>query len=110
MVGVWRDAQHVWTIDDSIDYWRAAAADAESEYDRKMCVSHLYDAVVAKDRQSLDWALANHATQAGRCASNWEELIAAGQLRQVPLDLVGNRYGIDADRCVIVALKKIKDQ
>lgn len=110
MVGVWRDAEHIWTIDDSIDYWRAAVAEAGNQYDRKMCMSHLYDAVVGKDRQMLDPLLGEYAVRHHSCAANWQEMIAAGHLRQVPLDLVGNPYEIDEERCVIVALKRIKDQ
>jgi hypothetical protein len=110
MVGVWRDAEHIWTIDDSIEYWRAAVAEAGNRYDRKMCMSHLYDAVVVRDRQLLDQLLGDYAALNGACAENWEELIAAGRLREVPLDLVGNPYEIDEERCVIVALKRIKDQ
>jgi len=108
MVGVWRDKQGVWSVDDSIAYWRAAAADAVDDYDRKMCLSKLYDAVFTKDRQRLDPVLAAQARISGSCAE-WGDLIRMGLIDQGPLDFAGNAYGIDPDKCTLVAFKKIKD-
>jgi len=110
MVGVWRDTESRWTVDDSVEYWRNAVGDAEDEYDRNMCVSHLYDAVAAKDRQRLDRLLHAYVARFGRCAGSWDETVEAGLLGRVPLDLVGNPYEIDREKCTIIALKKIKDQ
>lgn len=110
MVGVWRDSGNRWTVDDSIVYWRQAVEDAVDEYDRKMCVSKLYDAVVLKDREVLEPRLRAFAAGSGACAEDWNELIRVGLLERVPLDLSGNPYGIDAENCSIVGLKKIKDQ
>ncbi|MFV2074197.1 MAG: hypothetical protein ACC742_16335 [Thermoanaerobaculales bacterium] len=110
MVGVWRDRESSWTVNDSVEYWRRAVDDAEDEYDRKMCLSHLYDAVVAKDRQRLDQVLRAYATRFGRCAASWGNTIDAGLLGQIPLDFFGNPYEIDRERCTIVAHKKIRDQ
>ena len=110
MVGVWRDKERAWTIDDSIDYWRRAVDDTEDEYDRAMCVSHLYDAVTAKDKRALEAVLVYYSERHGSCAESWEELIRTGLIREVPLDLVGNPYGIESSDCTIVAFKKIKDQ
>jgi len=109
MVGVWRDKGRVWTIDDSIEYWKGAADDAEDEYDRTMCASHLYDALVARDRNTLEAVLATYSERHGSCAESWEELIEAGLIREVPLDLVGKPYGIESSDCTIVAFKKIRD-
>ena len=110
MVGVWRDKEEAWTIDDSIEYWRRAVDDAEDEYDRAVSVSHLYDAVTAKDRGALEAVLAHYSERYGSCAQSWEELIAAGLIGEIPLDLMGNPYGIDSSTCKIVAFKKIRDQ
>jgi hypothetical protein len=109
MVGVWRDKERAWTIDDSIEYWRHAVDDAEDEYDRTMCVSHLYDAVAAKDRKTLAAVLAYYSVRHGSCAESWEELIETGLIREVPLDLVGKPYGIESSNCTIVAFKRIRD-
>lgn len=110
IVGVWRDAENTWTVDDSISYWRKAVADAADAYDRGHCLSHLYDATVLKDRQSLEPLLGQFAARTGSCAHKWDELIARGMLREVPRDLNGTPYGIDPHSCTIVAYKKIKDQ
>jgi hypothetical protein len=109
MVGVWRDKEQAWTIDDSIEYWKRAVDDAEDEYDRTMCASHLYDALVARDRKTLEAVLATYSERHGSCAERWEELIEAGLIREVPLDLVGKPYGIESSDCTIVAFKKIRD-
>jgi hypothetical protein len=110
MVGVWRDKERAWTIDDSIEYWKRAVDDADDEYDRTMCVSHLYDAVTAKDRRALEAVLAYYSERHGSCAESWGDLIRTGLIREVPLDLVGNPYGIESSDCTIVAFKKIRDQ
>jgi hypothetical protein len=108
MVGVWRDKEGVWSVDDSIAYWRAAVADAVDDYDRKMCLSKLYDALFTKDRQRLDPVLAAQDRISGSCA-DWGDLIRMGRIDQVPLDFAGNAYGIDPNKCTLVAFKKIKD-
>jgi len=110
MVGVWKDAEHVWTVDDSIAFWRKAFDEATDPRDRDVAQSKLYDAVVAKDRTQLEPLLRAYAQRFGRCAADWQELINAGWLSRVPLDLFGNAYGIDREGCGLVAIKRIKDQ
>ncbi len=110
MVGVWRDSESAWTVDDSIAYWRKAYDEAVDERDSQVCQSKLYDAVVTKDREHLEPLLHAYAQRHGRCAADWQELVRAGLLPQAPLDLVGNPYSIDPDMCSLVALKKIRDQ
>ena len=110
MVGVWRDANSAWTVDDSIAYWSKALDEAVDERDHDVCLSKLYDAVVTKDRELLEPLLAAHAQRFGRCTGDWQALIRAGLLSQVPLDLFGNPYGIDSDTCAVIARKKIRDQ
>ncbi len=110
MVGVWRDSESAWTVDDSIAYWRKAVEEAVDVRDHDVSLSKLYDAVVTKDRELLEPLLRAYAQQRGQCAEDWQELIRAGLLPQIPLDLFGNAYGIDPDECVLVAFKRIKDQ
>lgn len=110
MVGVWRDGGNQWSVDDSIAYWRQAVEDAVDDYDRTMCMSKLYDAVALKDREVIEPRLRAFAAGSGACAEDWSELIRVGLLQRVPLDLSGNPYGIDSQGCVLVPLKKIKDQ
>lgn len=110
MVGVWRDKESAWTLDDSIEYWRRAVEDAEDVWDRAMCVNQLYDAVTARDRQILEPLLQAFSARYGFCPSGWEDLIRAGALRQEPLDVFGDPYGIGTEDCDLVAYKKFKDQ
>jgi len=110
MVGVWRDNENAWTLDDSIKYWRRAVDDAEDVWDRAMCMNQLYDAVVARDRQVLEPLLQAFVVRYGFCPSSWDDLIRAGALRQVPPDVFGDPYGIGTDQCSLVAYKKFKDQ
>lgn len=110
MVGVWRDKENVWTLDDSIDYWRRALDEAEDEMDRVICTNQLYDAVTARDRQLLEPLLKSYSARSGACPENWDELIRAGALREVPLDLFGDPYGIGPAACDFVAYKRFKDR
>jgi hypothetical protein len=110
MVGVWRDTEGAWTIEDSIDYWHRAVEAAEDEFDRKMCMNQLYDAVAARDRRDLEPVLEGYSHRFGRCPDTWEDVVSARMLRQVPVDLFGDRYGIGTEDCGLVAYKKFKDQ
>jgi hypothetical protein len=110
MVGVWRDKERVWTLDDSVEYWRRALQEAEGPMDRAICENKLYDAVAARDREKLQPVLDSYAATSGACAQDWHQVVRAGLLREVPRDLVGNPYGIDPKRCRAVAIKKIKQQ
>jgi hypothetical protein len=110
MVGVWRDKENAWTLDDSIEYWRRAVEDAENDWDRTMCRNQFYDAVTARDRKTLEPLLAGFSARFGFCPKDWEDLIRAGALRQVPLDAFGDPYGIGREDCSLVAYKKFKDQ
>jgi len=110
MVGVWRDEESAWTLEDSIEYWRRAVDDAENEWDRVLCMNQFYDAVTARDRKTLEPLLEEILARYGFCPKSWEELVRAGALRQVPLDAYGDPYGIGLEDCGLVAYKKFKDQ
>ena len=110
MVGVWRDKESAWTLDDSVEYWRRALEDAENEWDSVLCMNQFYDAVTARDRKKLEPLLDAFITHYGFCPASWEDLIQAGALRQVPLDAFGDPYGIEDGGCGLVAFKKFKDQ
>ena len=110
MVGVWRDAESAWTVEDSIEYWRKAYEESEDPMDRAVCLNKLYDAVAQRDMEQLQPRLDAFAERFGRCAASWQELVRTGLLGEVPLDLAGNPYGIDPERCRVVPLKKISEQ
>jgi hypothetical protein len=110
MVGVWRDEESAWTLDDSIAYWRRAVEDAENEWDHVLCMNQFYDAVTARDRNTLEPLLDVFAARFGFCPESWEDLIRAGALGRVPLDAYGDPYGIGIEDCRLVAYKKFRDQ
>jgi hypothetical protein len=110
MVGVWRDKERVWGVDDSIAYWSEAVDEAKDDYERKMCLNHLYNAVFAKDKQGIQPLLEAYRDRYGSCAGGWGGLIRAGLIERVPLDFSGNAYGLDAEDCSLVAYKEIKEQ
>jgi len=110
MVGVWRDKESAWTLDDSIEYWRRAVEGAENEWDRVLCMNQFYDAVTARDRKTLEPLLDTFSARFGFCPESWEDLIRAGGLSRVPLDAFGDPYGIGFKDCGLVAFKKFKDQ
>jgi hypothetical protein len=110
MVGVWRDKESAWSLEDSIAYWRRAVEDAEDEWDRVMCMNQLYDAVAARDREMLEPLLEAFSARYGYCPSSWEDVVRAGGLREVPRDAFGDPYGVGIETCGLVAYKKFKDQ
>ncbi len=110
MVGVWRDKENAWTLDDSIEYWRRALEDAENEWDQVLCMNQFYDAVTARDRKTIEPLLDVFFVRYGFCPESWEGLILEGALRGVPLDAFGDPYGIGPEDCGLVAFKKFKDQ
>jgi hypothetical protein len=110
MVGVWRDKESAWTLDDSIEYWRLALAEAEDGMDQAICLMQLYDAVAARDRAAIEPILEAFSARFGFCPQDWGELIRIGALRQVPMDAFGDPYGIRPEDCSLVAFKKFKDQ
>ena len=110
MVGVWRDKERVWSDDDSIAYWRQAVDEAQDSYERKMSLNHLYNAVFAKDKKTLQPALEAYESRFGSCRDGWGGVIRAGLIGGVPLDYSGNAYGVDPEDCSLVAFKEIKEK
>ena len=53
IVGVWRDKNELWSVEDSIAYWEQAVAEASDDFDRFVCRNKLYDAHVTRDRKLL---------------------------------------------------------
>ena len=98
-----------WSLDESIAYWEEVLTEAQTDYQRMVSRSHLYDLKSKRDRQILDPLLKQYAARTGSCPDSWEPLITAGLLRAVPLDPAGNPYEIDPNNCSIVAEKQIKE-
>ena len=104
----WRDDIHGWTVEDSITYWEEVVAASDNKVEKNLATSHLYDSYVSLHRRTLDPMLQAHFQRTGRCPSSWQELVEAGALAEVPLDSLGNPYGIDPESCALVAHKKIR--
>jgi tetratricopeptide (TPR) repeat protein len=110
VLGVWKDRNQHWTLEDSVRYWEDTVGDAENRVDLKAALSHLYDARARLDRQTLDPLLATYRLATGRCPVSWDDLVKAGLVPRAPSDSSGNVYGIDQARCTISPLKKIRIQ
>jgi hypothetical protein len=106
--GRWRDNIHGWTIDDSIAYWEGVVAEATRKADINLATSHLYDSYVTLHRRTLDPLLAEFRRRTGTCPESWQELVEQGLLPEVPLDYLGNPYGVDSSTCTLVARKRIR--
>ena len=107
-LGVWRDREDTWDIADSIAYWEAALAEATTPGEEYLTMSHLYDVIVARDREVLEPLLKGYKERLGACPTGWELLVLTGQLVDVPRDYAGNPYEIDPVRCTLVANKRIR--
>lgn len=107
-LGVWRDREDTWDIADSIAYWEAALAEATTPGEEYLTMSHLYDVIVARDREVLEPLLKGYKERFGACPTGWELLVLTGQLVDVPRDYAGNSYEIDPVRCALVANKRIR--
>jgi hypothetical protein len=107
-LGVWKDRAGTWGVEDSIAYWQEALAEAGTPGEELLTKSHLYDVVVARDREVLEPLLRRYRARFGACPQRWEDLILTGQLFDLPRDYAGNLYGIDPTACAIVADKKIR--
>ena len=107
-LGVWRDREDTWDIADSIAYWEAALAEATTPGEEYLTRSHLYDVIVARDREVLEPLLKGYKERFGACPTGWELLVLTGQLVDVPRDYAGNSYEIDPVRCALVANKRIR--
>jgi hypothetical protein len=106
--GRWRDNIHGWTIEDSIAYWEGVVAEATRKADINLATSHLYDSYATLHRGSLDPLLAGFRRRTGTCPESWQELVEQGLLPEVPLDYLGNPYGVDPSTCTLVARKRIR--
>jgi hypothetical protein len=107
-LGVWKDRDDTWDVADSIAYWQEALEEATTPGEEYLTRSHLYDVIVARDREILEPILKGHRARFGVCPRRWEDLILTGVLFAVPRDYAGNPYEIDPIACALVANKKIR--
>lgn len=109
ILGRWKDEDHVWTLQDSIDYWRETVAEAKDDYAREAAFRHLYDVVAQYDQQRLAPLLERFRRQTGHCPVDWQAVIEAGLIDETPRDAYGIAYTINRTTCTIEARKKIRD-
>ncbi len=109
VLGRLRDRDHDWTFADSVAYWQEAVATAPDEFAERMSRKHLYEATVRLHQSLLDPILAEYRSVTGRCPSDWDEVIRAGLLGDVPRDLEGRPYDIDAETCTMFARRQFHD-
>jgi len=107
-LGVWKDREKTWTVDDSIAYWQQALAEAATPGEMLLTTSHLYDVIAARDRAALDPLLKTYLARFGACPRRWEDLVVVGALLAVPLDYAGNPYEIEPASCSLLASKRIR--
>jgi hypothetical protein len=107
-LGVWRDRADSWEIADSIAYWEQALAEATTPGEEYLTRSHLYDVIVARDRELLEPLLRSYRARVGVCPPTWDALVLTGQLLTVPRDYAGNPYEINPITCTLVANKRIR--
>ena len=107
-LGVWKDREGGWEVEDSIAYWQEALAEATTPGEEVLTRSHLYDVVVARDREVLNPLLKSFKSRFGDCPRTWAELVLTGLLFDPPRDYAGNPYEIDPVNCTIIANKKIR--
>lgn len=108
LYGVWRDNIHGWTVEDSIAHWEEVLAGAETKAEINLATSHMYDSYVTLHRKTLDPMLQGYFQRTRRCPESWQELVDAGWMASVPVDYLGNSYGIDTTTCTMVPHKKIR--
>jgi hypothetical protein len=107
-LGVWKDRDDTWEIADSIAYWEQALVEATTPGEEYLTRSHLYDVIVARDREVLDPLLRSYRARLGACPPAWDALVLTGQLLAVPRDYAGNPYEISPVTCTLVANKRIR--
>jgi tetratricopeptide (TPR) repeat protein len=108
VLGVWRDREEEWTFDDALKYWEEAREEAESEYDIAVCDRQIYRLFADRDEDRLNPMLSKWSDRYGRCPSNWNQVIDAGWLRQVPVDYFGDPYRILPDSCKAMGEQSVR--
>ena len=108
LYGRWRDNIHGWTAEDSIAHWEEVLAEAGTKSEFNLATSHIYDSYVSLHRGTLDPMLQGYFQVTRRCPESWQKLVDEGWLASVPMDYLGNPYGVDPNTCTLVAHKKIR--
>ena len=110
VLGRWRDGAHLWSFDESIEYWLEAISDATSERDRSYARSHLYDSVRDRDQFVMNPILKTYEIIYEECPADFEVFVDSGILSSVPIDFFGEPYLIEPNTCTLFSFRKIRKQ
>lgn len=77
--------------------WQQLRETAENDWLRTTAETRLLQLNALDQIDALERLLQNFRTNTGRSPRSWEELIAAGQLRGIPVDPSGTPYILDGD-------------
>lgn len=77
--------------------WMQIGQNEESDWLRKMAQLRLAQLDALDQIDVLQRIVAGFATRTGQRAQSWEQLVAAGAVRGIPIDPAGTPYKLDAD-------------
>jgi len=77
--------------------WAELYKSTDDQYIRRNALNHLQGLQADEDIKYLEALVARYGTQTGRPAGSFEDLVAAGLLRALPLDPAGYPYRLGAD-------------
>lgn len=77
--------------------WAELYKSTDNQYIRKNALDHLYGLQADDDVEFLEALLVRYRKQTGQPAGSFEDLVAAGLLRALPLDPAGYPYRLGAD-------------
>ncbi len=107
-LAVWSNDEEGWSFEDALEYWMEVRGEAETDYDVAVCEKQIYRLYASRDEAALDSVLQNWKLRHGICANNWQEVVRAGWLREVPVDYFGKDYRISPDTCTAQAVEGVR--
>jgi tetratricopeptide (TPR) repeat protein len=107
-LAVWSNDEEGWSFEDALEYWMEVRGEAETDYDVAVCEKQIYRLHASRDEAALDSVLQNWKLRHGICANNWQEVVRAGWLREVPVDYFGKDYRISPDTCTAQAVEGVR--
>jgi tetratricopeptide (TPR) repeat protein len=105
---VWRDRSGEWSFEDALKYWQEAREEAETKYDVSICDRQIYRLFAARDEEQLNPLLDDWVARTGRCPDQWDPVIDAGWLREVPVDYFGSPYRILPESCEAMGEQSVR--
>ena len=110
VLGFWRDRSHLWSYDESIEYWLEAISDATSKRDQNYARSHLYDSVRDRDQFVMNPILKTYQIIHGECPIDFDIFVSTGIISSVPIDFFGKPYLVEPKTCTLFSHRKIRWQ